>query len=104
MAEPPKCPQCGESATWQDASGAFWDGNAHYWRLLKQKSAFDQKLHDEGAAILRVAKELREFLGSVPATEPQGQSLLRDCDKLERVGNWLIGVNSITLSNGISTK
>jgi primosomal protein N' len=28
----PKCPQCGDQATWQDASGTFWDSNAHYWR------------------------------------------------------------------------
>jgi hypothetical protein len=65
------------------------------------ESAFDQKLHEEGAAILRVARELKEFLGAVPADDPQAQSLLRDCEKLERVGNWLGGVQAITLSNGI---
>lgn len=27
----PKCPQCGEAATFQDAGGTFWDANAHHW-------------------------------------------------------------------------
>lgn len=28
----PRCPQCGEVATYQTPDGTFWDGNAHSWR------------------------------------------------------------------------
>jgi hypothetical protein len=29
----PKCPQCGQEATYQTPDGTFWDGDAHHWRL-----------------------------------------------------------------------
>jgi hypothetical protein len=32
----PKCPQCGDEATYRTPDGTFWDGNAHYWRLPVQ--------------------------------------------------------------------
>lgn len=28
----PKCPDCGEIATYQTPDGAYWDSWAHYWR------------------------------------------------------------------------
>lgn len=28
----PKCPQCGDEATYQTPDGTWWDGNAHHWR------------------------------------------------------------------------
>jgi uncharacterized Zn ribbon protein len=28
----PTCPKCGAEATFRDATGTFWDGQAHYWR------------------------------------------------------------------------
>lgn len=29
----PRCPKCGEVATFKDASETLWCGNAHYWKL-----------------------------------------------------------------------
>lgn len=29
---PAACPNCGEAATFQDATGVLWDSNAHHWR------------------------------------------------------------------------
>lgn len=28
----PRCPNCGDVATFKDASGFFWCGNAHWWK------------------------------------------------------------------------
>lgn len=28
----PRCPKCGEVATFKDANGTFWDSSAHSWR------------------------------------------------------------------------
>jgi hypothetical protein len=29
----PKCPECGEQATYQTPDGTYWDSAAHYWRM-----------------------------------------------------------------------
>lgn len=65
---------------------------------------FNQKTHAEGRTILRVAKELRSFLADVPTDDLEAQSLLLDCDTLERVGNWLASSNAVTFSDGISVR
>ena len=59
---------------------------------------FNEQTHVEGRTILRVVRELRAFLAEAPADDPEAQSLLRDCDTLERVGNWLASTNAVTFS------
>lgn len=29
----PRCPICGDKATFVDSMGTYWDGNAHRWRV-----------------------------------------------------------------------
>lgn len=64
--------------------------------------AFIEKTRLEGLALLRVSKELRTFLADVPPDDAEGQSLLRDCDTLDRVGQWLSTTTPITV-DGIDT-
>ena len=59
-----------------------------------------EKTHSEGRTILRVAKELRSFLADAPADDRDARSLLRDCDTLDRVGQWLATVTPITFQDG----
>jgi hypothetical protein len=67
-------------------------------------AAFNEQTHAEGRTILRVAKELRTFLSDAPTEDADAQSLLRDCDTLERVGNWLVSTNAVTFGDGISVR
>lgn len=39
----PKCPKCGEESTFIDATGTYWDSNAHYWRLSERENLKQQK-------------------------------------------------------------
>ena len=39
MSDHPKCPKCGEEATYQTPDGTFWDSSAHYWRDASEKAA-----------------------------------------------------------------
>ena len=65
--------------------------------------AFNEKSRREGRTLLRVAKELRGFLVHAPADDADAQSLLRDCDTLDRVGQWLASTDAVTFSNGFDT-
>lgn len=67
-------------------------------------AAFNEKTHSEGRTILRVARELRAFLADAPADDADAQSLLRDCDVLDRVGNWLANTNAVTFGDGLSVR
>lgn len=71
---------------------------------LDDTARFNEKTHEEGRTILRVAKELRGFLADAPADDLGVKSLLRDCDTLERVGNWLASTNAVTFADGISVR
>jgi hypothetical protein len=64
----------------------------------------NERLHDDGRTVLRVSRELKEFLCDAPADDKEAQSLLDDCLTLERIGKWLSGTNVINLSGGISTR
>ena len=66
--------------------------------------AFNEQTHAEGRTILRVSRELRSFLADAPADDPEAQSMLRDCDVLDRVGNWLASTNAVTFSDGVSVR
>jgi len=39
MSDHPKCPKCGEPATYQTPDGTFWDSSAHFWREASEKAA-----------------------------------------------------------------
>lgn len=67
-------------------------------------AAFNEQMHAEGRTILRVSKELRSFLADAPADDPEAQSLLRDCDVLDRVGNCLSSTNAVTFGDGLSVR
>ena len=67
-------------------------------------TAFNEQTHAEGRTILRVSKELRSFLADAPTDDPEAQSLLRDCDVLDRVGNWLASTNAVTFGDGVSVR
>lgn len=58
------------------------------------------QINSEGEAILRVAREFREFLFQC-AGEPEAISLMKDIDVLERVGRWLSSVSPIDATDGI---
>ncbi len=66
--------------------------------------AFNEQVHGEGRTILRVSRELRTFLADAPADDVEAQSLLRDCDVLDRVGNWLASTNAVTFGDGLSVR
>ena len=64
----------------------------------------EQTHREEGRALLRVTKDLREMVANAPADDLDVQSLLRDCDTLERVGRWLLTCSPIRLQqDGIDT-
>ncbi len=65
--------------------------------------AFNERSRREGRTLLRVSKELRAFLAEAPANDADAQSLLRDCDTLDRVGQWLASTDAVTFSNGFDT-
>jgi hypothetical protein len=67
-------------------------------------SAFNEQTHAEGRVLLRVSTELRRFLAEAPADDAEAQSLLRDCDVLDRVGNWLSSTNAVTFGDGLSVR
>ena len=72
--------------------------------MTSDADRFNEQTHAEGRTILRVAKELRAFLSDAPSEDADAQSLLRDCDTLERVGNWLASTNAVTFGDGISVR
>lgn len=61
-----------------------------------------EQVNAEGRVLLRVAKDMREFL-TPAAHEPEAASLLRDVETVERVGRWLAGVVPIAVTDGIPT-
>ena len=63
---------------------------------------FNERLHEEGRTILRVAAELRKFLSDAPTDDPDASSLFLDCKVLDRVGNWLTTNSAVTFADGIS--
>lgn len=63
--------------------------------------AFVEQTRSEGLTILRVAKELREWIAAAPTDDDAAQSLRRDCDTLVRVGTWLSTSHPITCQDGI---
>ena len=67
-------------------------------------AAFNEQTHAEGRTILRVSTELRNFLADAPADDAEAQSLLSDCDVLDRVGNWLASTNAVTFGEGLSVR
>ena len=84
---------------WQRVSG---NGETRLERV-DPNYQFNQRTHAEGRAILRVARDLQEFLKDVPIDDPQAASLLRDCEQLERVGKWLANANAVEFGNKITT-
>jgi uncharacterized protein YodC (DUF2158 family) len=38
----PKCPRCGEEATFRDSMGTFWDSNAHAWKPHQGEGLADE--------------------------------------------------------------
>ena len=62
---------------------------------------FAEQSRNEGRTILRVSRELRDFLADAPPDNDQARSLLRDCDTLDRVGQWLATTTPILASAGI---
>lgn len=57
----------------------------------------------DGAALFRIAWELREMLANAPKDDADAKSLLGDCLVLERVGKWLINARPIQLTVGEPT-
>jgi hypothetical protein len=95
----PRCPVHGEpNVAFTVASG--FDGLTGKpvltYAAAGGETQFNEKTHAEGRTLLRVAKELRAFLAEAPTDDPEAQSLLQDCDTLERVGHWLSTSNAVT--------
>ena len=61
-------------------------------------SEFNDKIHEQGRTLLRVAREMRGFLANAPKDDPDVRSLLRDCDVLDEVGKWLATTSELVLS------
>ncbi len=60
----------------------------------------DDYLTRTGArSLLRIAKDLREFVGE-RTNDPDAMAVLKDVETLEQVGNWLVSTTPI-FSSGI---
>lgn len=66
----------------------------------RQPSAW-QRNQERGAALVRVARDLRGFLADVDPADPDAQALLKDARVVEEVGVWLIGSKPIEATKGI---
>jgi len=108
MVEDPHCPMHSTPpVAFTVAPGLTASGQwvpTSYASVGGDQTRFNEKTHAEGRALLRVATELRSYLTEAPTDDPDVQSLLRDCDTLERVGNWLASTNAVTFSDGISVR
>jgi hypothetical protein len=57
----------------------------------------NDQLRRQGASILRVVAEVRDFVEG----EDVPESLVRDLVEMERAGRWLVNATSINLTRGI---
>lgn len=55
----------------------------------------------EGQALLRIARDVREFIHLAPPDDADAQSMRRDADVVERVGRWLVHVVPVAVTQGI---